>query len=349
MRQPARISHAPARPPCEAMALWGINGGIRKCVLRGASAEMRFLPFRFWSRRGGEANAAKRPHFAIVTCIKNEGEDLVEWLCYHRLIGASRFVIYDNLSTDATLRILDAVPFRDEIDVHTVTDESAQKFAFRDAIERYRDRLDWVAFLDADEFIVPLGEKSLLEKLAEIEVRGVDGFGIHWRIFGSSGHQVRPAGLVTQYFTSRAEDGFWGNRHVKSIVRLPTVQKMVTQHYFSLRGTYLLDKGIEAPAGFEGQAPEASFTQGFAIHHYITKSHAQCLKKIARGRPRPSQSESKFRPPSYWTSYDRNEVRDFRAAQVIAPIQDDVLRLRQEIEAQTGGAIVTAEPVAGNG
>ena len=160
---------------------------------------------------GGEVGrpaTAGRPKLAIVTCIKNEGEDLVEWLCFHRLIGVSRFVIYDNLSTDATLRILDAVPFRDEIVVHRWPTNRRKKFAFRDAIKRYRDELDWVAFLDGDEFIVPLGETSLLDKLAELEAQGIDGFGIHWRIFGSSGHKVRPQGLVTQSFTRRAEDGF---------------------------------------------------------------------------------------------------------------------------------------------
>jgi glycosyltransferase involved in cell wall biosynthesis len=328
--------------------LWGINAGAF-CRFSGAFAEMRFQPFRPGSWWRGRAADNKRPNLAIVTCIKNEGEDLVEWLCFHRLIGVSRFVIYDNLSTDATLKILDAVPFRDEIDVHTVADESAQKVAFRDAIDRYRGSLDWVAFLDADEFIVPLGEASLLDKLAEFQAKGIDGLGIHWRIFGSSGRRVRPQGLVTRSFTRRAGDDFPGNRHVKSIVRLPAVKKMVTQHYFTVRGKYLLDNGSEAPPAFEGLASEPSYTQGFAIHHYITKSHAQCMKKIVRGRPKPSSSKWKYRPVSYWTTYDRNEVKEFRAAQVIAPIQDDVLRLRDEIEAQTRRAIAAAEPVAGSG
>ena len=45
------------------------------------------------------------PRLAVVTCIKNEGEDLVEWLCFHRQVGVSRFVIYDNMSgkSDALL------------------------------------------------------------------------------------------------------------------------------------------------------------------------------------------------------------------------------------------------------
>lgn len=311
---------------------------------------MRLAPFRLSSWwRGGEKAPRKRPSLAIVTCIKNEGEDLVEWLSFHRLIGASRFVIYDNLSTDATRRILEAVPFRDEITVHTVTDESAQKFAFRDAIKRYRESLDWVAFLDGDEFIVPLGDIPLLDKLSEFEACGVDGFGIHWRIFGSSGHAVRPQGLVTESFTKRAEDAFYPNRHVKSVVRIGTIQAMVTQHYFRVSGKYLLDNGTEAPPDFEGVNRPVSFSQGFAIHHYLTKSRAQCLQKIARGRPRPSQSKTKYRSESYWTVHDRNELDDDRAAQIIAPIRDDVLQLRDEIESAGRDEIGSRKMIAGSG
>lgn len=272
-----------------------------------------------------------RPELAIVTCIKNEGEDLVEWLCFHRHIGVSRFVIYDNLSTDATQRILSSVPFRDEIIVRRIARPSPQKAAFADAVQRFRDVLDWVAFIDGDEFIVPLGDTPLVEKLVELEASGVDGFGIHWRIFGSSGHETRPAGLVTESFTRRAIDRHDANKHVKSILRLSKVETMVTQHYFRTSGTYLLDDGSQPPADFVGRASQASYEQGFAVHHYITKSHEQCLAKISRGRPKPSWSGKKYRPPSYWSSYDRNDMEDVRAAEVIAPIRDEVLRLRDEI------------------
>jgi hypothetical protein len=291
---------------------------------------MRFAPFRLGSRQRARGRTAGRgPSLAIVTCIKNEGDDLVEWLCFHRRIGVSRFVIYDNLSTDATARILDNVPFKEEIVVHRIADEEAQKVAFLDALKRYRDELDWVAFIDGDEFIVPLTEGSLIDKLAEFERRGVDGFGIHWRIFGSSGFEERPPGLLTKSFTHRAHDNFTPNRHVKSVVRIGAVQEMVTQHYFRVRGTYLLDNGAEAPPEFRGVAPSATFTQGFAIHHYMTKSRAQCMQKIARGRPKPSTSKAKFRTPRYWRLHNRNDVMDERAAQIIAPIEEYVLQCRR--------------------
>jgi glycosyltransferase involved in cell wall biosynthesis len=272
------------------------------------------------------------PRLAIVTCLKNEGDDLVEWLCFHRHIGVSRFVIYDNISTDATARILRAMPFQDEIIVHRVVDESAQKIAFKDAIKRYRGELDWVAFIDGDEFIVPFGKVSLVKKLAELEAQGVNGFGIHWRIFGSSGLQERPDGLLTEAFTQRAKDGFKPNRHVKSMVKLAAVQTMVTPHYFRVSGAYRLDDGMEPPPDFEGVvSAKPTFTQGLALHHYITKSRAQCMRKIARGRPRPSSSPIKYRPESYFDRNDRNEVEDHKAARIIAPIREEVLQLRDKI------------------
>jgi hypothetical protein len=295
---------------------------------------MRFPYFRLGSRwRKARRTPRQPPRLAIVTCIKNEGEDLVEWLCFHRFIGVSRFVIYDNLSTDATQRILEAVPFRDEITIHSVLDEAAQKFAFRDALRRYRRELDWVTFIDGDEFIVPLGETSIVDKLREFEDQGVNGFGINWRIFGSSGHKLRPPGLVTESFIRRAPNGYKPNQHVKSVVKMAAVESMVTQHYFRVRGRYLLDNQTSPPADFEGVAPEATFSQGFALHHYITKSNAQCMKKVARGRPRSSQSDTKFRNPRYCNFYDRNEVEDRRAAEVVAPISENVLHLRDEIDA----------------
>ncbi len=278
-----------------------------------------------------QRNTDQRPNLAIVTCIKNEGEDLVEWLCFHRHVGVSRFVIYDNLSTDATQRILSSVPFRDEITVRRMAKESPQKAAFADALKRYRNKLDWVAFIDGDEFIVPLGDAPLLQKLTELNADGVEGLGIHWRVFGSGGHETRPTGLVTECFTRRALDDFHPNAHVKSIVRISRVKSMVTQHYFKTSGPYLLDNGTEPEPEFDGLTPLATFTQGFAIHHYITKSRAQCMAKIARGRPKPSWSKQKYRPPTYCEMYDRNEVEDDRAAEIVEPIREKVLKLRDEI------------------
>ncbi len=287
------------------------------------------------------------PRLAIVTCIKNEGEDLVEWLCFHRHVGVSEFIIYDNLSTDATRRVLASVPFRDEIRVREFSREPPQLEAFADAFRRYGYVLDWVAFLDADEYIVPLGETSLPEKLREWEAAGIDGIGIHWRMFGSSGHETRPDGLLTESFTHRAPDDEPANAHVKSLARIAKVYRVVTPHYFLLNGVYRLDDGTQPPHDFRGVAARASFHQGLAIHHYVTKSRAQCMKKIARGRPLFRDGQQRFRDSNYFAAHDRNEVEDDRAARVIAPIRDSVLNLRDEIGRDCGPASRFREQAVG--
>jgi glycosyltransferase involved in cell wall biosynthesis len=273
----------------------------------------------------------RTPELAIVTCLKNEGEDLVEWLGFHRQIGVSRFVIYDNESTDATRRILDSVPFKDEIVVRSETGEYPQQAAFQDALDRFRDALDWVAFIDGDEFIVPPRSMSMLELLAEHEANRVNGLGINWRVFGSSGHETRPTGLLTESFTHRAPDKSKSHGHVKSIVRISKVRSMVTQHYFRVEGDYVMADGSKPPPGFRGVGPRVFYRDGMAIHHYITKSREQCMRKIARGRPRTSEAAGKYRTLSYWEANDRNDKPDRRAAKIIKPIRKQVLKLRDAI------------------
>ena len=85
---------------------------------------------------------------------------------------------------------------------------------------------------------------------------------------------------------------------------------MVTPHYITVAGDYRLEDGTKPDADFIGIVSRPSFEGGFAIHHYVTKSHAQCMRKIARGRPRDARKGDKYRPPEYWEQRDRNEVED---------------------------------------
>ena len=44
-----------------------------------------------------------------VTCVKNEGPFLLEWIAFHRVLGVTDFLFYSNDCTDATDRLLDAL------------------------------------------------------------------------------------------------------------------------------------------------------------------------------------------------------------------------------------------------
>ncbi|MEY8840170.1 glycosyltransferase family 2 protein, partial [Cribrihabitans sp. XS_ASV171] len=47
-----------------------------------------------------------------VTCVKNEGPFLLEWIAFNRLLGVTDFLFYSNDCTDATDRLLDALAAR---------------------------------------------------------------------------------------------------------------------------------------------------------------------------------------------------------------------------------------------
>lgn len=59
------------------------------------------------------------PELVILACLKNEAEDLVEWLCWHRHVDVDRFLLYDNESTDRTRAIIEAMPFADRIELRS--------------------------------------------------------------------------------------------------------------------------------------------------------------------------------------------------------------------------------------
>ncbi|WP_297342068.1 glycosyltransferase family 2 protein, partial [Pseudophaeobacter sp.] len=48
-----------------------------------------------------------------VTCVKNEGPFLLEWIAFNRLIGVTDFLFYSNDCTDGTAELLDALAARD--------------------------------------------------------------------------------------------------------------------------------------------------------------------------------------------------------------------------------------------
>ena len=47
-----------------------------------------------------------------VTCVKNEGPFLLEWIAFNRLIGVTDFLFYSNDCTDGTAELLDALAAR---------------------------------------------------------------------------------------------------------------------------------------------------------------------------------------------------------------------------------------------
>ncbi|MFW8592664.1 glycosyltransferase family 2 protein [Cribrihabitans neustonicus] len=90
-----------------------------------------------------------------VTCVKNEGPFLLEWIAFHRLIGVTDFLFYSNDCSDGTAELLDALARRGMV-THLPNPAQGRHYqmeALKDARHRaVAAEADYVWVADVDEF-----------------------------------------------------------------------------------------------------------------------------------------------------------------------------------------------------
>lgn len=99
-----------------------------------------------------------------VTCVKNEGPFLLEWIAFNRLIGVTDFLFYSNDCTDHTDELLEALG--DYGVVHLPNPAEGRNYqmeALKDAAHQdvVRDA-DWIWIADVDEFLnIHVGDHTI--------------------------------------------------------------------------------------------------------------------------------------------------------------------------------------------
>jgi hypothetical protein len=91
-----------------------------------------------------------------VTCVKNEGPFLLEWVAYNRLIGVTDFLFYSNDCTDGTDALLDALQEAGLV-CHLPNPAQNRQYQMQ-ALKKARGHplvkaADWVWIADVDEFL----------------------------------------------------------------------------------------------------------------------------------------------------------------------------------------------------
>ncbi len=224
---------------------------------------------------------------SLVVIVKDESDYIIEWLEYHRMVGVSHFYIYDNDSKDNIQRKL-----RWYIDNNVVTyinwpGESQQIPAYNDALRNYKFATKYMGFIDADEFLVPVLNKTLPEIIDDIFRENVraGGIGVNWRVYGSSFYEVRTEGLVIERFKYRAKDfdrnGF--NYYIKTICnpRLALEFRNNSHNVVYLENYYCISENGSV-------IPWAFFYDGMCsklrLNHYSIKSKEEYFQRMKKGK-----------------------------------------------------------------
>jgi hypothetical protein len=299
------------------------------------------------------AAAPTGPRLAIGAIVKNEGPYLLEWIAYHRIVGIDRFFIADNASTDegpgllaalAAAGIVRHLPFPDRPSVRP------QLPAYAEILRHCGGEADWIAFLDADEFLVPApgaGAGGLRRVVAALGAAPeVGAIAVNWAVYGSSGHLRPGSGLVIERFTRRAARFRPPNHHFKSIIRTAAVgEPGPNPHVFELgpsfRTVHCDGREIGGhPAGRRGLSRDVVWNP-LRINHYVVKSREEFMtRKLHRGRATTAEP----RPAAFFDAHDLNDTLDPVGRPLVAATRRE--RDRLALLAAAVGQTVDAAPFA---
>lgn len=264
----------------------------------------------------------------LVLIVKNEENDIFEWICHHSIIGFEKIVIYDNESTDRTAEIVkyaskyfpvDYVLWKD--DMHPIVGLTKQGAAYTYAIEQYRDSAEWMCFLDADEFLIPPKDENLSDLLKRMSA--YKAFALNWMTFGSSNLEDSTGRLVLEAFTLRGTDTENINRHVKMFFKTAFAKKVVNPHFIDVGEPVVnLDEKVIQWSSDGIVASNAILQAKWRVHHYIIRSRAHWQRRIARKQP-----GGNVREWSIFQDYDQNDILDYTAYDAAQKVWDKLSQL----------------------
>lgn len=266
----------------------------------------------------------------IITCMKNEGPFILEWLAYHLSIGFDHVLVFTNDCEDGTVELLDTLAGHGLVTRMDNPYETMQGgFNPQKGALKFAEDLDlpqkaeWVLISDVDEFVnVHVGDGSLDALFAAVPEAAL--ISLQWRLFGCGDHD-------------NFEDSFLTERHVTCAPRFcpAPIQAWGIKTMFRTKGSHVAGAyakfGVHRPLkkrengpvpwvnGSGQQVPDAYLESGWrfgigdygydlvTLNHYATRSAESFLVKRDRGRVNHIERDQGL---SYWLRMNFNMETD---------------------------------------
>ena len=266
---------------------------------------------------------------SIASIIKNEAPYLPEWIEYHKMLGVEKFYIYDNESTDNTKEVLKSYIADGTVEYIWFPGKKMQPKAYLDAVLRTGSKTHWLVLIDADEFIVPVKNLSIVSVIKNIykKQKNISQILMGWVVYGSSGHKTKPDGLVIENYKNRGK--FEDSRYSFKAIVNPRKVKIPDCHSCSVRGNTIDENGNVINIDIFSKKIPSIFSlprNRLRLNHYMVKSYEECYNKRCKGNAWNGKNIVAFQ--DYFNCNDRNEVFDDIMSKYIKPIKQNLKKRR---------------------
>lgn len=209
----------------------------------------------------------RRDELAVLSIMKNESLNVLEWIDHYVWQGVDHIYIIDNGSSDDMVNKIDGSQHRSRITLIQAPEKHKQKKHYRRAIasQKLKKKFRWLLIVDADEFCFPLKHSTLTEAL-----RGLDWFDLiymQWTYFGCPKQDQHPNSLRSDLIYRHEELG----PHIAT--------------KFFVKTSRIGRKSVQVHK-FRGARSERTVTANdiFQLNHYQTQSlHFWKTVKMTRG------------------------------------------------------------------
>ena len=258
-----------------------------------------------------------------ITCQRDDGAYLVEWLAHHLAAGFDRMLVLSHDCCDGSDELLQALSADPRI-AHLPFEPRGKKSVQWQALKLARhhpwvDAADWVLFFDCDEFIcIQEGDLPSLISAFELEQGAFDAIALPWRLFGSAGHQQRDPGITPErFFKTAPEDLHFPLAHLFKTLFRPKAFQALGVHRPRAKphkpARWLAPNGQPLPDHFAsndtiiGLYCLPTSPRRVCLNHYSLRSAEEFLVKRARGLPNHSDRRIDL---TYWAERNWNDTEN---------------------------------------
>jgi hypothetical protein len=267
--------------------------------------------------------SSTRHELAICAIFRNESRFIKEWIEFHKLVGVTRFYLYNHFSQDDYLTVLKPYIESGEVVLidwpHAVSSDelvnwtAIQSLAYCDGIWRAtKDCVNWLAVIDMDEFLFGNQQDNLVDILSNFETESIGGVCVNWQMYGTSHVSRIPDNrLMIESLVLKAPTDYAENVSCKSVARVKYITWCSHPHFFKYKKGY--HAVLENKNMFQGRVPNSISVDTMRINHYWSRDeeHFFAVKSARR---------------SEWNDDYENQQLRLRNINQIKEANDSILR-----------------------